>query len=310
MSNAGKADLLLFLVTLLAAISWMFSREAVLLMPPLMFMALRFSLAALLLAAVGYRQLLRLSLRQLLEGLRVGVVFGAGMSCWIMGLHFGTHVGEGAFLTSLGVVLVPVIARIVFAERAPPATWLALPIAALGLGLLALKNGFQPEPGQLFYVAAAVIFALYFSLNTRAANHRLVSGVNGSMIRRERVPALALTSVVLITVALVTGTLSLILEPWDRTLGNFTAIMAGWVAVSALVGTAARFFLQTYAQSLSANSHGVVIMIVEPVWTALIAAAWFGETMGSMQLAGCFLIFMALIANRWPGMRRILHRRG
>ena len=110
-SQAHKADLLLLLVTLLAAISWMFSREAVLAMPPLLFMSLRFMLAASLLAMIAYPQLRRLNGRQLFRCARVGVVFGVAMSCWVMGLAMAEHVGEGAFLTSLGVVLVPVIAR-------------------------------------------------------------------------------------------------------------------------------------------------------------------------------------------------------
>ncbi|MGB1923080.1 MAG: EamA family transporter, partial [Alcanivorax sp.] len=78
-SQAHKADLLLLLVTLLAAISWMFSREAVLAMPPLLFMSLRFLLAASLLAMIAYPQLRRLNGRQLFRCARVGVVFGVAM---------------------------------------------------------------------------------------------------------------------------------------------------------------------------------------------------------------------------------------
>ncbi len=104
-SNAAKADFYLVIVTLLAAISWIFSREAVLLMPPLLFMALRFLLAGLLLGAIGYRELSLLNSEACMRAMKIGLVFGAGMSCWVMGLFMGTHVGEGAFLTSLGVVL-------------------------------------------------------------------------------------------------------------------------------------------------------------------------------------------------------------
>jgi drug/metabolite transporter (DMT)-like permease len=59
--------------------------------------------------------------------------------------------------------------------------------------------------------------------------------------------------------------------------------------------------IQTYAQSLSSHSHGVVIMIVEPVWTASLAAIWLGERMTSQQLAGCVVILLALLVSRaWP----------
>lgn len=168
MTNASKADLMLIGVTLLAAVSWIMSREAVLLMPPLLFMSLRFLLAASLLAVIGYQSLRQLNRYAVRRSVAVGLVFAAGMSCWVMGLFTGSHVGEGAFLTSLGVVLVPVISRVFFAEQQPLTNWLALPVAALGLALLSLKNGFHPEIGQLFYLTAAVIFALFFRLNTKA----------------------------------------------------------------------------------------------------------------------------------------------
>lgn len=306
LSNDARADLLLVLVTLVAAVSWMFSREAVLLMPPLLFMALRFTLAATVLAMFAGRQLTGLTGAQLRAGVLVGFTFGVAMSCWIMGLSFSDHVGVGAFLTSLGVVLVPVIARIGFGERPPASTWLALPVAVAGLALLALRDGFGIERGQLFFVIAATLFALYYTLNTRAANHSL-PGAGGKV--RERVPAAALTTVALAMVALVTGTLSLLLEPVVSTMRDFSTAMAGWILASALLGTALRFFLQTWAQSLSVTSHGVVIMIVEPVWTALMAAGWFGERMTPRQLAGCTLIFCALLVSRWRGIRQMLRRR-
>tara|TARA_A100001391_G_scaffold97812_1_gene64798 strand:+ start:25209 stop:26147 length:939 start_codon:yes stop_codon:yes gene_type:complete len=303
---AGRADLLLVAVTLLAGLSWIFSKEAVLLMPPLLFMALRFFLAGLVLAMVAWPRLLRLDRDQYLRSLRVGLVFGLAMSFWILGLNFGTHVGEGAFLTSLGVVLVPVMARLVFKERPPPSTWVALPVAASGLALLALEGGFRAEPGQWFYVAAAAMFALFFTLNTRAANDAVRAGADGAVTTRRRVPALALTTVVMFTVSLVTGLGSLALEPWQATLDEFSGAMAGWVIASATLGTAVRFFMQTYAQSLSVHSHGVVILVLEPMWTALFAALWFGETMTAVQVSGCLMIFLSLLVNRWSSVRRAL----
>ncbi|MED5387516.1 MAG: DMT family transporter [Pseudomonadota bacterium] len=301
-----KADLLLLGVTLLAAISWMFSKEAVLAMPPLLFMSLRFLLAATLLAMVAHGQLRRLNRYQVFRCLRVGTVFGIAMSCWVMGLAVGEHVGEGAFLTSLGVVLVPVIARLVFAESVPGSTWLALPVAAAGLALLSLEQGLHLEAGQWFFVAAATIFALYFNLNTRAANPVTAAGPNGESIEHPRIPALALTTLVLAVVGLFTGILSALFESWGDAAANATAELALWVVLSATVGTALRFLVQTYAQSLSLHSHGVVIMVLEPMWTALMAAAWFEEQMTLMQMAGCALIFLSLLVNRWRAVRSLL----
>lgn len=308
-TQARKADGLMVIVTLLAAFSWIFSKEAVLLMPPLLFMAIRFTLAGSLLAITGRRQLKRLARDQLFRGIRVGLVFGIAMSCWITGLFLTDNVGEGAFLTSLGVVFVPIISRIVFKEAQPLSTWLALPVAISGLALLSLKNGFRPEPGQLFFVMAAAIFALYFTLNTHAANSRTYVLSDGSERHREKLPALALTSIALLTVGCVTLLISAFKEPWQPTFTGFSATLAGWVVASAVIGTAGRFLLQTYAQSLSTNSHGVVILVLEPVWVALFAAGWFGESMSATQLGGCSLIFGSLLINRWSSVRKLLRGR-
>lgn len=306
MSDAHKSDLLLVVVTLLAAISWMFSKKAVLMMPPLMFMAARFLIAGGVLALIALPALRRLDADQVKRSMGVGLVFGIAMSCWILGLFHGDSMGEGAFLTSLGVVIVPIIARVVFGESQPLSTWLAIPIAVAGLALLSLENGFRPDPGQLYFVVAAFIFALYFTLNTRAANQRTVTNKRGETIEKRKVPALPLTALALLTVGLVTLVESAISEPWAPTLNNPPPILMVWVLASAIVGTAGRFLLQTYAQSLSVHSHGVVILVLEPVWVALFAAAWFGETMSALQLAGCGLIFMALLVNRWSALSRAI----
>ncbi len=301
--GSASADLMLVGVTLLAAISWIFSREAVLIMPPLFFMALRFLLAAVLLGAFAHRELRQLDAAALWRSVRAGLVFATGMCLWVMGIFHGTHVGEGAFLTSLGVVLVPVLAFLVFGERAPRSTWLALPVAAAGLALLSLKHGFNPEPGQLFYLFSAVIFAFYFSLSTRTANAQTRVNAAGETLHVAAVPPLALTTVVLACVGVLTLVLTLAFEPWQETLAHFRPAMAGWIVISALLGTAARFLLQTYAQSLSANTNGVVIMVLEPVWVAILAMLWFGESMGVQQLIGCGLIFAALLINRAAALR-------
>ncbi|MCH8500215.1 MAG: DMT family transporter [Marinobacter sp.] len=309
MSDAHKSDLYMVIVTLLAAISWMFSKEAVLMMPPILFIAVRFLLAGAVLALISHRVVRTLSRDQIWRSVRVGLVFGVAMSCWIMGLFHASHVGEGAFLTSLGVVIVPIIAVLIFREPQSPATWAAIPVAVAGLALLSLENGFQPEIGQAYFVIAATIFALYFTLNTRAANTRQETDRRGQTVEKTRIPALPLTALVLMTVGVLALIFSLFAEAWHPLKGGISGLLVTWVLLSALVGTAARFLLQTYAQSLSPNSHGAVILVLEPIWVALLALAWFGETMTLIQFTGCMLIFAALIINRWTLIGRLIRQR-
>lgn len=306
LSTTHKADLLMVGVTLLAAASWAFSKEAVLLMPPLLFMSLRFLMAGAILAFFARRQLPRLDLGQIARGARVGLVFGSAMSCWVMGIWLGVNLGEAAFIVSLAVVIVPVIARIFFREPQPVSTWLAIPVSVCGLALLSLENGFRPEKGQLLFVLASFIFATSFILTTRTANTRNVVKRDGQMVVKERVPALPLTALSMTTAGVLTGVISLFFEQWQPTFANFSGILFWWLFASATIGTACRFLLQTYAQSLSLNSHGVVILILEPVWVALMAWAWFSQTMSLTQIAGCGVILLALLINRWSELSRSL----
>ena len=307
--NKFGADFLMIVVTLLAAISWMFSKEAVLIMPPILFVAIRFALAGLILAAFSIEDLKKLTASQYWQSFKTGCVFGIAMSGWIMGLYFSSHVGVGAFLTSLGVVFVPIVALIFFGEQSPRSTWLALPVATIGLGFLSLAHGFEIEKGHVFYVLSAILLAVYFNMNARAAND----------FAGDKIPAMALTAIVLTSVGIVAGTVSLIVEDisgfvaslyfsFDIVEGEGVSfwVVTGWMLASAVIGTSARFYIQTVAQSLSHNSHGVVILVLEPVWTALIAAFWFGESMDAIQFIGCGFIFAALLIARWRALMSMM----
>ncbi|MBB3047914.1 drug/metabolite transporter (DMT)-like permease [Litorivivens lipolytica] len=308
LDNTAKSDLLLLVVTLLAALGWILSREAVTVMPPLQFMSIRFLLASAFLALFARKQLPTIGLSGLIRCLRVGAVFGIAMSFWVVGLQQSSHVGEAAFIASLGVIMVPLIARLFFGEAIPFYTWLAMPFAVTGLAFLSLSHGLRLESAQILLLVSAAIFALYFNLNTRAANSQSTTLADGRTSETAKIPVLALTTVVLGSVGIITGLLSLMLEPWTKTLTEFKPIFAFWIIASALISTALRFLVQTYAQSLTRHSNGVVIMILEPVWVAIIAAFWFAESMSGAQLIGCGLIFLSLLVNRLKVVSSLIRR--
>lgn len=260
-------------------------------LPPLMFMGLRFFIAAVVLGCVGWRTIRLVNTRQLRQSLGLGALFALAMAFWVLGLFNATHIGEGAFITSMGIVLVPIAARWLFGETPPLSTWIALPVAVGGLALLSLERGLNVEPSHLYFLSAAVFFSLCFNLNTRLVRNT---------------PAMALTTFQLLMVGLLLLPASLLLEEWPE---QVAGPIWGWLLASALIGTCLRFFVQTYAQGLASASHAAIIMMLEPIWTALLAGWWLGETMGALQITGCGLIFLALVINRWSWVRRMLRRR-
>jgi drug/metabolite transporter (DMT)-like permease len=240
------------------------------------------------LAALGWNQLRALDRAGLRGSLLVGTLFAVAMAFWIKGLEHARHLGEGAFISSLGIVLVPLIGRLFFGDRPPRLTWVAMPVALGGFACLSLEHGFRFEPGQWFFIAAAVVFAILLNLNSRVVRNvspLALSAIQVSMVGGLMLPLSALT------------------ESWPDAVS--TPVL-GWLLASALIATTLRFFVQLYGQSLTTPSHAAVILMLEPMWTAIVAAWWFGERMTTLQFVGCGLIFAALVLSRWPWIRALL----
>ncbi|RBO84799.1 DMT family transporter [Marinomonas aquiplantarum] len=285
-----KAELILILVTIIAGLGWIFSKEALVGLPPLFFMGVRFLVAGFVLFLVGQKFFRGLSWQGIRQACYVGVLFGVTMMFWVTGLDQGSNLGVGAFITSLGVVLAPLVARFMFAERPPMSIWVALPFAIVGLGFLALNNGLDFEVAHFYFLGAAVGSALQLNLLSRFSM---------------RMHVLVLTAIQLFAAGAVLLGLSLLFEPLPH---SISISVAGWFLASTLIASSLRFLLQTYGMSLTPVSHAAVIMNLEPVWTAIFAVFWFNEIMSAGQVFGCVLIFVAMLVSRWPQIRSILRR--
>ncbi|WP_343222635.1 DMT family transporter [Marinobacterium ramblicola] len=284
LSNHLKADLLLILTTILAGAGWIFSKEALVGFAPLLFMCMRFTSAGILLGCLSPGSLRALSSDQWRASLSVGIFFGIGIAFWIMGLHLASHVGVGAFLTSLGVVMVPLVG-LLFGERPNRYVFYSLPFVATGMACLSLDAEFVIGWGEIFFLAAALFFSLTFILNSRAS---------------ARTPAVPLTAIQLVVAGGITFLVSTVLESWNL---DQPLEIWGWFLASVLLATSLRFLIQTRAQGLAPASHAAIIMTLEPVWAALMAVWWLGEHMNLLQVVGCSLIFLAMLVNRWPAVR-------
>lgn len=286
------SDALLVVVTVLAALGWIFSKQALTGIAPLSFLGIRFLMAGLLLSCLCIPQLTRMTWAHWRLSLAMGILFSIALMIWVNGLFLSTHVGEGAFITSLGVVLVPVVAILIFRDKPEGSTWVALPVSVIGLACLSLSNakgdGFHFEQAQILFIVAATLFAVHFNLISKAL---------------AEIPAFALTSIQLSMVGAVSLCVSLMREPWPP---HISTDIWGWILASALLASAARFLIQAYAQSMASASHAAIIMVLEPLWASLLAAFWFNETMTTQQLIGCSLIFIALLINRWRALRQLL----
>lgn len=289
-----RGDLFILTATLLASAGWLFSKEAIAGLPPIGFVGWRFLLAALIMLPFCYRPLLALSRELLLKAAAIGLVMTLNLIFWIQGISHSDGIGEGAFIMSLAMLLVPPLAWLIFKERPSHSFWLALPIAVVGLLLLTMGNGLSFSKGQMFFLAASLSLAMYFNLNSRFAR---------------RIDPMALTCIQLSVVGIIHLFYSGLFEQWPD---NIAPVTWGWFAASVLLATSLRFGCQTVGQKYSNVGNAALIMMLEPIWTVLISVFWYHEPMPIQKVFGCILILVALLSYRsaslliWYRSRRAL----
>jgi drug/metabolite transporter (DMT)-like permease len=275
-----RAELLLFLVTLLAALGWVFSKYALDEMSPFQFIAMRFLLASLVLLLFCYRQFRQLNQDQLLRSVLTGTVFGFTLLLWVSALQKTPFIGEGAFISSLTVVTVPIIGRLLFGSKLSLKLLVALVPAIAGLACLSLNQGFRFSPYQSLFLAATLGFSLHLNLSSYFVKN---------------IPPMALAAIQLGMAGLIASVATLVTKGW---VAQLSASAWGWLLCSALLATSLRFAIQTRALQTLMPSHASMIFLAEPVWTALLGALLLSERMSLQQWFGCVLIFTALIIFR------------
>ncbi|MGX9334422.1 hypothetical protein ACWYA4_27035 (plasmid) [Klebsiella grimontii] len=89
------------------------------------------------------------------------------MLLWIYAVATTPSLGEGAFIMSLSMLFVPLVAWGMLHIRPSGAFWASLPLAMAGLALLTLRNGLTWNMSQLVFLLAAIVQAVFFCYNSR-----------------------------------------------------------------------------------------------------------------------------------------------
>ena len=282
----GLAEATLLLVTLIAGFGWLCSKEVLRGMPPLLFLGVRFASAGVVLAVLARLRAQPLPWQLSPISWCSAAMLALAMVLWMLALQLSNNLGVGAFIGSLGVVLAPVLARLMFGTVLLAQTLWAMPLALLGVAAMALHGGWQLEAADSLFLASALAMSVFLNLNGRAG---------------AKAPALSLTALQLLLSGLAGFVGSTMTERWPT---GLSPAVCGWLLVSILLATCGRFFLQGWAQARVPMQHSAFILLLEPVWTALLAWWWFGSSMSASQLTGAGLIMASLLLSRRKPRRR------
>jgi drug/metabolite transporter (DMT)-like permease len=284
-----KAHLLLLIVTMVWGSSFVVNKMALQFVSPLLFNAVRMTLAALALAVFYRKNLLQLSAPALRAGAAVGFFLFLGYELQTTGLQFTTP-AKSAFLTGISAVLVPVVLLVFWRTGVHP--WRAVGIAAAlaGLFLMTIPAGPQGiadfahvNHGDLLTFGCSFAFAFQIVLLGRAA---------------QRFPFEQM-AVLQIGVAAV---LMLITAPLvERPHLQPTVTLGVAILFTGILSTAVAFTVQAWAQQFTPATHAALIFTLEPVFAWLVSFALFRERLGLRGGAGALLILAGVLVSELLG---------
>ncbi|MBZ5564480.1 MAG: DMT family transporter [Acidobacteriia bacterium] len=281
MSVRTKAEALLVLVTFIWGSTFVIVKGALADASPLPFLAVRFSLAGLLLwAAMGRNGIAR---KALAPGGVLGVFLFLGYLFQTWGLTMTTP-SKSAFITGFSIILVPLL--MLFAgTRMRSANILGALLGLLGLYFLVLPSGLaMVNRGDTLTLMGAVSFAVHIVLV-------------GKYTRRHSFQHLVPVQI------LVVGLLAAIGLPLFPSFElHWTGRLIAALVVTAVLATGFAFTVQNWAQQYTPPAHTAVIFALEPVFAALSSWAVVGERLGGKVLLGSGLILCGMIVSEiWGG---------
>ena len=262
--------------TLLAAVGWIASKLVVLEMPGPLFIGVRFFIASLILLPFCFRLIRQLNWSQLFGIAGVGLILSGSLQVWVYAVSITDSLSEGAFITSLAMIIAPFVSWLIFRVKPNRAFWLSFPISIIGMLLLTLTNGWVFEESQVYFLLASIMLSLHFVMNKRVTNN--VKPIASICIQ------LFMVGISGMIFAGATG------QPDFE----ITSSLILWFTVSAVVATAIRYLLQTVGQHSVNMEVGALIMILEPVWTLILSVTMLGETVELQKLIGGAVIIGAL----------------
>jgi drug/metabolite transporter (DMT)-like permease len=281
MTRLLKADLALLAITLIWGSTFTIVKVSLVQVSPILFICLRFWVAALAAAACMPRSLMHIPRRTLERGLVLAAVLLGGFIFQTLGLRWTTP-SRSAFITSLTVLLVPVLGYFVFRHRPRLRTMIGVVLATIGLALLTLNAiPMKVGWGDLLTLICAVVFALYILLLGRYlpdSDYRqlLVLQLGGGAL------------------------LCTVIGPFLETpFMVWNAQLAVSFFATGVIATGLAFYLQNRAQRHTTPNRTALIFSLEPFVAALCAYIFLGEPLTLKGMTGGILVLAGILISEF-----------
>lgn len=277
------AQLGMVLTTMIWGVTFVMVKDALNDATPFMFAALRFGLSFVLACIYVNKGIKDISFNGLVGGLVCGFCLYVGYAFQNYGL-IETTPSKSAFITSVSVILVPIILVAFRIKSVHLRIWVATFLAIVGLYILLNPAGGEFNIGDILTFGCAVSFAVHVILQ----DYYLSKGVH--------VSHLLLTQLMFITVfsclsVCVFEDLSLIMS--DRLINA--------ILVTGVLATFIALFIMVWAQTILSPGQTAILLSLEPVFAALFSTIFAGEILGLHGwIGGSIIVFAVLSLELFP----------
>ncbi|MSR41900.1 MAG: DMT family transporter [Phycisphaerales bacterium] len=211
-------------------------------------------------------------------GLIAGVVMTAGALFQQAGLGH-TTASNGAFITSLYVVFVPLLGLFI-GTALRWNVWLGVAIAAIGLALLGITREFEFNRGDPLVLVSAMIWGVQVIIVGKYSTR--VEAIRFSMIQLG-----------------VTGLVSLVFAAFLGQLHCESILLAKWaILLGAAFPVAIAFTLQVLAQKSAPPAHAALIMSLESVFGMACGIMFLSERPETQQYIGAALMLTGVVVSQ------------
>jgi drug/metabolite transporter (DMT)-like permease len=191
-----------------------------------------------------------------------------------------TTAGNAGFITSLYVVLVPVVLFIVWRERVHWISIIAVILAGAGAFLLSTRGRFEIHAGDVIELVGALFWTFHvIILGKYASKFESMSFSVGQL--------------------LVCGLLNLGMGIFAKESMPLNFPILGAILYTAFFSLGLCYTLQVWAQRHTPPADAALILSLESVF-AVISGWWLlNEKLAGIQIFGCVLIFVAVLPSQF-----------
>lgn len=227
--------------------------------------------------------------KQLLYGGICGCLLFVATNLQQWGLS-DTTAGKSGFVTALYVVLVPIFGLFLFRKKVGWNIWPAVMLAAVGLYLLCVKEGFSVQMGDVITFFCAIVFAFHI-LAVDSVSEK-IAGVTLSCVQ-----------------FFVAGSLSLFCMALFEN-PTWESIMAarGALLYAGILSCGVAYTLQIVGQKHTDPTVASLLMSLESVFAVLSDWIVLKQDMEIGEIIGCVIMFGAIVFAQLP-LQKLIKRR-